>query len=324
MKGKAVSPEIRDKAKVLKGEGKSDAEIGKELHISASTVHRVTAEIEKPSGPDEAHTYLDSEARFLTLLQSYSIKSPPPGTIANYISSRGGGSAYSDLSTLKQCLTEQGIAPAKVSVLIRHWSSQEGLPLPSSVETELEPPVSRQPDKWSLIGDTPTRDQDGEFSFIQCLKLLEARRSQNQASVDGSEEVKLLRQELHNLELQQQEQKFQNLTNQIGSLADSVRVLSEKVTHGGSGRNEIDLLSELGNKGFTELAGLRSDVRGYFESQVLPRPKSLQERQQQRERLRQATEADRELQSLAEGIWGPAKLAPPAPKTAPAPPIIYE
>ncbi len=324
-----LSDEIISEIRTLRSEGRSVREVAKQLNLSTGTVSKYQPEETSREGEEPPVVeFLDTEARFLSLLRAYSIKSPPPETVVSYVSSRGGTSAYSDLLTLKQCLTEQGLAPGKISPIVRHWASQEGLPILPAVETQLtsETQTSKPPDRWSIIGSEPVLDQNGAYSWIQILQLLEARHSQGNSD---SPESRQLREEVVSLKAQLQttleEQRLNALrseiSGEISSLRNTISALSEQVSRGASGKTEVDLLSQAVEGGLGELRGVRGDIKSYIESRKpLPPQKSPEQREQQRSRLRGAVEADREIQALGEGLgFGPAKPAAPAP-----PPVIYE
>ncbi len=167
------------------------------------------------------------------MLKSYGIKDAE--RVVSYASTQG-EDAYSNLETLKRCLVDQGIAPGKTAALIRHWGAQEGLPVPPRLAAELGPevPSAKQPDRWSLIGKQPTRDPDGQYTWLQALQLL-------QASGSDDDDTKSLLAGI-----------YKKLTDPEGSglsaLKDEIRLMRED-------RTKAEIAAVV-----TSLIGLRSDL----------------------------------------------------------------
>ncbi|GAI69224.1 unnamed protein product, partial [marine sediment metagenome] len=97
---------------------------------------------------------------------------------------------------------------------------------------------------------------------------------------------------------------------QIGTLTSKVGELTERVADLGKpaiGRTEMDILHEIATEGIgvlkSELPGFRKDIKEALGSTVLPPAKSAEERKQRTTKLKQAVEADRDIEEIGRRLF---------------------
>lgn len=303
--------EQRGKALSLKAQGESLAQIGKELGVSKSSVSRLLGEGKPPKEPSVDETFMDGESRFSKLLRDYGL-TKEAGRICSYISSQGEG-VYTNLQAIRRCLVEQGVAAGRIPAIVRHWAAQERQSIPSDLERDLitEMPIPKpvrqeQPDRWSLIGDTPARDpENGQYNWLQCLQLLEARKQPVPSqSSPGSDIVTIVLNQLKESNVQNQQllqamldQRFSTLEQRI-SAASQDRRESSKIDVMASGLEGI-----LG-----EARGIRADVKGVAlmqlaKGEALPPPRSPQQNQAFAKGMEVAVRRQELTQRQAANLW---------------------
>ncbi len=327
-----ISDEIRDRVLELHNQGESLGEISKQTGVPKSSVSRVIAEAEK--GNNQTSTpgeFIDSESRFISMLTSYGLKDRDCKRIASYVSTLG-PSIYSDPQALRVALLDQGITPAKGSSIVKHWGSQEGLPIPTEKEKrepldpleEMAQTMQKAKFYQEVLGGGNSRLPPWMSDPFTFMKTFQDLAGGQKGDEETKRELAELRNTLQQMQESQHQQEMAGLRSLIGSQNEKIDALNTTITELKKpqvGMTEIDLLSQVASKGFEEMHGLRSDVRGFVENQKpLPTPKTAEQREQQIRRLKQATQADREIQALGEGLgFGPAKPAPSLPV-----PIVYE
>lgn len=313
-----MNEELRARARELRSQGMGFSSIGKELGISKTSAYKLASDVEVIVKPEGEAGFLDVIDRFQRLLRDYGIKDVE--RVSDYVASQA-ADIFTSPQALRRALVDQMISPAKALSLTKMWASSEGLAIPQEMRVETVGETgAREPDKWSLIGGNPTRDPDGQLTWLQCLQLLQAGQ-QPQGDNGG---LKELRQEIASMRDQLQEERMKALTGQIATVAASVASLNEKLAGGLTGRTEIDILHEVATGGLGELHELRSDVKGWlFQSQVLPPPKSAEERKERTAKLKQAVQTDAEIETLGRKLFfreGAPKAEAQVRGNPPAPP----
>jgi hypothetical protein len=311
--------EMKEKALQLKAEGKTLAEIAKELDTNKTKVHRLLASVQPP---EPEVTYLDVEDRFAKVLRLYSVKDKEIPRIIDYISAQG-ENAYRDFDILRRCLVEQDVRQVKVGTLLRHWADREHLEFPEALARELEvssqsPASKAQPDKWIILNNQPVPDKDGPYSFNQALQVIQ---SQNQGkSSGGNDLVNLLISRMDKSDDRVEklldvitDQRFSNLQQQL-----------QTVTQSQSEITKYGVLKGWGDGLLGELRGIRSDAKPLIETAVkaglpMPRPKSPEERAKISAAGKEAIAQERRARELEDQLLAgdfstrvTAKPAPPA------------
>ncbi len=286
--------ELQVKARELRSQGMGFGSIGKELGISKSKAYKLAHDAEAAPGGEAG--FLDVIDRFQQVLTDYGVKDVQ--RVSEYVASQA-ADIFSSPQALRRALIDQMISPAKALSLTKMWASVEGLNIPQEMAEETGETGARQPDKWSLIGSTPTRDPDGPYTWLQCLQLLQA----SQQPQGNSEGLKELRQGIDSVRNELQESRTKALTGQIATVAAKVTALNERLDHGLTGRTEMDILHEVATQGFGELHGLRGDVKVWLQSQELPPPMTKQEREVQKTRLGAAVKADAEIEAIGRRLF---------------------
>lgn len=331
-KGTKVTEELKERAIELRAEGKSYAEIGKELGIGSSTAFRVSQHI-KPTEEVEKPQFLDNESRFLELLKSYGIKDA--ARIVSYISSQG-ETAYTNLAILKRCLIEQGVPSGKVAPVLRHHAAIEQIPVPERLAAELAPEApARQSSvrRFCIINNLPVPDPEGDYTFNEALRVIGTKSS------SGDDDTKSLLAGI-----------YKKLTDPEGSglsaLKDEIRAMREERVRG-----EIAVVA-------TSLQGLRSELTaiknsqqskseydimdrglgvidkrlGSIESGIMsrwaipPRPLAGEAKEELTQAISEESVAERELDALADVVFYGGKGSAEQPKrvVVPQPPQDYE
>ncbi|MBA7524437.1 hypothetical protein ES705_16575 [subsurface metagenome] len=289
--------ETQVKARELRSQGMGFGSIGKELGISKSKAYSLASDEEVIVKTEGEAGFIDVIDRFQHLLRDYGVKDLQ--RVSEYVASQA-ADIFSDPQALRRALVDQMISPAKALSLTKMWASVEGLNIPQEMMVEAVGETgARQPDKWSLIGSTPTRDPDGPYTWLQCLQLLQA--SQQPQGENGG--LKELRQEISSVRDELREERTKALTGQIATVAEKVTALNERLDHGLTGRTEMDILHEVATQGFGELHGLRGDVKVWLQSENLPPAKSTEEREVQKTRLGAAVKADAEIEAIGRRLF---------------------
>ncbi|MBA7668367.1 hypothetical protein ES703_76477 [subsurface metagenome] len=307
--------------------GASYGSIASELGMSKSKAYKITKDTKVGEEAVESKGYLDAEARFAQLLSDYGIKDAR--RVVAYASSQG--DVYRDLSLLKQCLLDQGLSAGKVVPIIKHWASMEQLPVPERLAIELGPevaPAAKQHDRWSLIGNTPIRDPDGQYSFLQALQLLQTGGADDTKSLLAGIYKKLTEGE----------------TGGLAALKDEVRQLREDRSRAeiaavmtsvqGLRAELVAIKSEQGAKGEYDIMGQGLAVLdrrlGSIESGVMarwsipPRPLPPGEKQALTQAIGEEAVEAQALDELAQQVfYGQPPPGPPK-QIVPQPPASYE
>jgi len=241
---------------------------------------------------------------------------------------------YRNITTVFNELNSLALRPDVVVRWVKLWASHLGVPAPP--QATAPSPVAagtvapnQKPRTFVIIGGDIVPDEAGDYSLNEALRILEAKGSRS-----DDNETSQLRQEVSSLRDNLQEQRFSNLnlqqeerlnslktevTGQMRHLAEGLDNLGERLSRGASGRSEMDIIHELVEGSLGELRGVRTDVKGYFESQTLPPPKTAEQRQQRVEGLRKGLETNREIDELGRKIFfGEKPPAPTAPIASPA------
>lgn len=128
-------------------------------------------------------------------------------------------------------------------------------------------------------------------------------------------ELAEVRQALREMQDQSQRQEMSGLRSLIDSLNRKIDDQNEFIAdlkRPVTGRTELDLLHDIAEDAIglakQELPGLRRDVREALTGGRLPPPKSPQEREEQKSRLRGVLEEDREIEELGRDIFSQSGL----------------
>ena len=112
-----------------------------------------------------------------------------------------------------------------------------------------------------------------------------------------------MREDRYKEQIEGQRQEIKTLGGKVGELTDRVADLSKPAT----GRTEMDILHEIASEGIgvlkTELPGFRRDIKEAIGSTVLPPAKSADERKQRTTKLRQAVEADEDIEKIGRRLF---------------------
>ena len=112
-----------------------------------------------------------------------------------------------------------------------------------------------------------------------------------------------MREDRYKEQIEGQRQEIKTLGGKVGELTDRVADLGKPST----GRTEMDILHEIATEGLgvlkTELPGFRRDIKDALGSTVLPPAKSAEERKERTTKLRQAVEADSEIEEIGRRLF---------------------
>lgn len=283
----------------------------------------------KPAGSEEVEGFLDNEARFLSLLKSYGIKSPSPETVVSYCSSQGEG-IYGNLERLRRCLVEQGVPSGKVGPILKHWAAIEQLPLPEKLAAEMEipnqPPAPKLQDidRWSIVAGAPVRDPSGQFTWIQALQYLEV-----QAKAQAAQSPPPQRDETVNMLLQQNQEILKRMDdNRWGTVADTFSSMRQEIKDIRDDRretNRFSVVNDLGKELFTELRGGRADLRTLAQVAIErgQRPMTPEEKTRLATAGKRAVADQRRVEILAHEILS-SDISPRPRPAVPPPPVIIQ
>jgi len=297
-----LTDEQREKALELRGQGLGYEKIAKEIGSSATTVYRMFQQV-GGAASKEPHEFLDTEARFLNLLQSYAVQAPE--RIVAYVSSLA-EDIFSSPGALRKALSDQLVTPSKALSIVKHWCSMERLSVPEELAREsiAESTQKLAQKRFSVIGGDIVADPDGEFNFIEALKLIEVKGGQT-PSEGGElrrleEEVKELRESLH-------KQEMETVKNAVVALSNQLTELRKEIAEGGrlEGRyaildKSIEKLSEAGQ-------GIRSDFRPLLtglavQFQPATREKSPEDKARYARELKKAVGKEQEARALEDEL----------------------
>ena len=112
-----------------------------------------------------------------------------------------------------------------------------------------------------------------------------------------------MKEERYREQIESQQRQISTLTEKVGDLTDLVVDLRRPTT----GRTEMDLLHEVATEGIgvikTELPGFRRDIKEALVGGALPPPKSAEERKERTAKLRQAVQADKEIEDIGRRLF---------------------
>ena len=122
-----------------------------------------------------------------------------------------------------------------------------------------------------------------------------------------------MKEERYREQIANQQRQVQLLTGKVTELVDMVTELRKPIT----GRTEMDIIHEVAEGFIGEARGMRSDVKSYLQSQVLPQQKTPEEKELRKERYRGAIETDRKIDELGRRLFF-GEEPPPASPVSPA------
>lgn len=328
-----ATDELESKARSMREAGASYGSIASELGMSKSKAYKITKDTKVGEEAVESKGYLDAEARFAQLLSDYGIKDAR--RVVAYASSQG--DVYRDLSLLKQCLLDQGLSAGKVVPIIKHWAAMEQLPVPERLAAELGPeaaPSAKQSDRWSLLGNTPVRDPDGQYSWLQALQLLQAggradddtknllagiykklSEGETGSLADLKDEVRALREERAKAEI------ASVMTSLQGLRADMTAIKNEQRS-----KSEYDIMGQGLSVLDRRLGSIESGVMARWS--IPPGPMSSEARAELTQAISTQSQEDQALDDLADIVFyggkGSAERSAPPKPTVPVPPTAFD
>ena len=220
---------------------------------------------------------------------------------------------YKDPTIVFNELTSLALRADVVARWSRLWSSHLGVPAPQATTPAAPSPPALE--KWTLLRDTPVRDPDGQYTFIQALQLLETRVK---TGADGasaeSKEMAELRLQVTKMRDELQAERISRLKDEISAQISALKTEMTSLfgqVHDGQNRSELDIISRLVDQSFAQLTGLRTDLKGVLSSGALPfPPKTPAQREAQKSQFREALTQDKVLEALEAKIWGDVPLPP--------------
>jgi hypothetical protein len=281
-----------------------------------------------PPGTEGA--FPDAEKDFTKLLIDQGVAKKTAEGITGFVARTGSASVFDTPAELAERLGyyHRELLPHVRKRILEDWFVGRNIAIPQElVEKIEETPTSQsstskvQPDRWSLIGDTPTRDPNGELSWLQCLQLLEAKKHLQQQPPASDGRAEMLMQQNAELLKRLEDNKLNILADGILSLREEVKALKENQRT----ENAFTVLSNTITGSFEELKGIRADLRPMAETMIArmqppPPPRSPAEREKIRNALPGAIASERESLVLENELFG---LGSPRP-SAPAPRIISD
>ena len=277
--------------------------------------------------------FLDAESRFNALLKDYGVSHSE--RIVDYISALG-PTVYQSPAQLLRGLGDQLVAPSKANAIIKHWSSLENLTFPKDTEKVKEPldpldEILQTAERLQMCrkvfggGDSTPEWMTDPLKFIETIKTISGGEKGDEGLKQELSELKAALVGMQNQRTEEQltsyRQQVDTLTKKIDDLTGHVAELKKPV----AGRTEIDLLHEVATEGIdllkVELPSLRRDVKEFVTGGRLPISKTLEQRGEQKTRLKQALEEDREIEQLGQEIFGTKSRAIEPTRQAP---LVYE
>lgn len=298
--------------------------------VKEGELYRVTATTVTPKATDKPLTEkpaLPSDFdEFVQIGESIGVVQPFLGTIANHIFR---GKPY-DIAWVYETLNKLHLRQDIADRWTEFWATAIKQPVPEDVKTRQAEttgsgapaaPKPQQVDKWSLIGDTPTRDpENGQYTWLQCLQLLESRKAQPQPQ-QGNELLQFL---INRADTQDKtiQQLLQNLSDErVTNIEHRVSALSQ----GQSEINRYGLMNNLGKGVLDEVKGLRGDVKtGMIDlarAQMPRTPMSPDEKTRIATAGKRAVADQRRVLELAREILSDST---PSPRPAPPVPIVNQ
>lgn len=326
----ALEPQLIEKAKELRKQGKTLLEIASELGISQGSAANATRGVPKPpsrtdspnktpkaenSTKNTQGVYFDAEVRLQELLRSYDIKNAD--RVVSYISSLG-ENIYADPRRLQKAMVEQLLTQAKAAAITRHWCSQEALVVPEEAKETKESVGTSSPQRFSVLGDRIVPDPDG-VSHLQALQELEVRLARESKPGGSSDEVSSLRDEVKSLRQHLEDERMVSIAKTVIHLSTAVEKLDERISKGLSGKSEMDIIHEIATRGMDELGNVRADMKGWLSSQTLPPKKTPQEMEERKGRFTKAIQVDEQIEALGKKLFFGEPEPAAAEAIAPAP-----
>lgn len=215
---------------------------------------------------------------------------------------------YRNITIVFNELSSLALRPDVVVRWAKLWASHLGVPAPTQVAGPLPSTGTGIPadkvERWSVEGGRPVPDEEGEYTFARAMKVAQLERQATASG--GSEELKELRASIEALKDQRyldliggQQRQIEGLTASITNLKETVVELRRPVT----GRSEMDIIYEVADKGFTEVASLRKDVKDYFKDQALPPAKTAEQREERKDKYRKAIKDDQDIEEIGRRLF---------------------